>query len=392
VSGALKLARLDSLVVIVGGGTPSKANPTYFNGAIPWVTPKDMQNGFIMDTEDHISQEALENSSTRLVPPSSVLVVVRSGVLKHRLPIALNGVPVAINQDMKALICNSDVHPTYLAYVLKCKSRKLLQRVRGTTADNIPVDELKALPIPVPPISEQKRIAAILDKADAIRRKRQQAIELADEFLGSLFLDMFGDPIRNPKGWPVSSFGDQLELIQYGPRFYNQPYSPDGIRIVRITDVGASGDLNFDAMPRFQARDSAIKSFALKAGDLIFARSGSVGKTAVIEEGFPPCIAGAYFMRLRFKDAVRPHYARRVLSSRSIQRSILERSRQSIQPNFSGPALKRLQIPLPPISLQDEFHFIERAVRKRVELCSLALKETEMFYRSALKLVLATDL
>src|SRR6185437_12239808 len=107
-----------------------------------------------------------------------------------------------INQDMKALICNPGVYPGYLAYALKSRSKRVLQRVRGTTADNIPLDELKALPIPVPSFPEQKRIAAILDRAEAIRLKREQALLLAEEFLRSLFFDMFGDPVQNSRQWP----------------------------------------------------------------------------------------------------------------------------------------------------------------------------------------------
>ena len=99
----------------------------------------------------------------------------RSGVLKHTLPVGLAGVQVAINQDMKALLCNSDVAPDYLARFVKWKSGEILQWVRATTADNFSIDKLKQLPVPIPPLPEQRRIAAILDHADALRAKRREA-------------------------------------------------------------------------------------------------------------------------------------------------------------------------------------------------------------------------
>ena len=135
------------------------------------------------------------------------------------------------------------------------------------------------------PCSEQKRIAAILDKADAIQRKRQEAIRLTEELLRSAFLEMFGDPVTNPKGWERSTFGDETTLLQYGPRFHNQEYSSKGTRIVRITDLDDKGDLNFSAMPRLEVTDEDVHRYRLIPGDVIFARTGSVGKCAVIRGG-----------------------------------------------------------------------------------------------------------
>ena len=87
---------------IYGGGTPSKSHPEYFKGSIPWVSPKDMKSDVITDSIDHITKEAIANSTTNLVPKGSVLMVIRSGILKHDLPVSINAVPVTINQDMNA--------------------------------------------------------------------------------------------------------------------------------------------------------------------------------------------------------------------------------------------------------------------------------------------------
>ncbi|MCA8988719.1 MAG: restriction endonuclease subunit S, partial [Planctomycetaceae bacterium] len=180
-------APLVSLVSITGGGTPSKQVPEYYTGNIPWVTPKDMKSWLIDDAEDHITEEAITSSSTTLIDPNAVLVCIRSGVLAHTLPVAINRVPVTLNQDMKAFRCSEQLHPSYLARFLKWYSPRLLQTVRGTTAHNLSMDVVKQIEIPLPPLSEQKRIADILDKADAIRRKRQEAIGSFDDLSDSLF-------------------------------------------------------------------------------------------------------------------------------------------------------------------------------------------------------------
>jgi type I restriction enzyme S subunit len=189
---------------------------------------------------------------------------------------------------------------------------------------------------------------------------------------------MFGDPVGNTKRWPKSSFGEQLTLIQYGPRFYNEPYTKAGIRTVRITDLNVSGQLSFDQMPRIDASEHAVKSFSLTPGDMIFARSGAtVGKTALIEEGDPPCLAGAYFLRMRFSGSVLPRYARMVITANSVQKIIAEQSRQSAQQNFSGPAVRRLPLPLPPLELQQEFVQLENQVRAHMKNLSIQMSDAE---------------
>jgi len=122
---------------IYGGGTPSKNHPEYFTGAIPWVSPKDMKSLIIENSIDHITEEALANSTAKLIPPNSVLMVIRSGILKHTLPVAINTISVAINQDMKAFVPNRRITAEYLLYYFKAIEKDILGGVRGVTADNI---------------------------------------------------------------------------------------------------------------------------------------------------------------------------------------------------------------------------------------------------------------
>lgn len=109
---------LGSVVQIKGGGTPSKANKSFYNGNIPWVSPKDMKSWEIVDALDKITAEAIEKSATNLIPENSVLLVNRSGILKHTLPVGITRRPVAINQDLKALICSSRIRPEFLAHLV----------------------------------------------------------------------------------------------------------------------------------------------------------------------------------------------------------------------------------------------------------------------------------
>jgi len=342
-----------------------------------------MKSWEITGAQITITQSGLDNSATRLVPKNSILIVVRSGVLKHTIPVGLNRLPVAINQDMKALQCRDGIDADFLARFIKAQSPIILQWVRVTTADNFPIDKLKKLPVPLPPLAEQRRIAEVLGRAEALRAKRRATLAQLDSLTQSLFLDLFGEPVSNPKKWPDPTLGGLLAFQQYGPRFYNESYSPDGIRIVRITDLSEEGVLDFSSMPRLLVSDEDREKYALRPGDLIFARTGAtVGKVALIQPNDPPCIAGAYFITMRFKDSLVPIYARAVLTAPSVRAIVAKRSRQAAQQNFSGPGLRQLPMPLPPVELQREFARRVGAAEKLKTAQRASLAELDALFAS----------
>jgi type I restriction enzyme, S subunit len=179
--------RLKNLVRFQGGGTPSKENLEYWSGNIPWVSPKGMKTRLILDTADKITVEAVEESATNLVDPGAILLVVRSGILNHSIPVAIAGTTVALNQDLKALIPGPEVLPKYLSYVIDGKQSPLLVewRKEGATVESLELDLIENSRFPLPPKSEQHGIVELLDretgKIDALVAKKEQLIELLHE-------------------------------------------------------------------------------------------------------------------------------------------------------------------------------------------------------------------
>ena len=151
---------------IFGGGTPSKSYPEYFAGSIPWVSPKDMKSSVISDSIDHITEEAITHSTTNLVPANSVLMVIRSGILKHTLPVAINSVPVTINQDMKAFVPNESIKAAFLMHYFKAVENDVLSGVHGVTADNIDFKAFQKRTIIVPPLVLQEQFATFVEQTD----------------------------------------------------------------------------------------------------------------------------------------------------------------------------------------------------------------------------------
>lgn len=242
---------------------------------------------------------------------------------------------------------------------------------------------LKRTEVVLFPLSEQRRIAAILDRADASRTKRRESLAQLDHLTQSIFLDMFGDPVTGPTGCAPKLLADCVSKLEYGPRFYHEAYSSDGVRIVRITDLDHSGALDFDSMPRMAVDELTKRRFILQDGDIVFARTGAtVGKVALIRESDPPCIAGAYFIRLRFDESLVPLYAFSVLRAKSVQALIEKKSRQAAQQNFSGPGLRSLPMPIPPMSMQRDFEKKVGKVRIEQERFAASLSVMDSLYAS----------
>lgn len=152
---------------IYGGGTPSKAHPEYYeDGDIPWVSSKDMKADVLTDSQIKINQLGVDNSTAKLVPVNSVIMVIRSGILKHTLPVAINSVPITVNQDLKVFIPSERILTRFLAIQFRMHERDILSGVRAVTADNIEFNSLKQRELIVPPIEIQQEYVETIEKID----------------------------------------------------------------------------------------------------------------------------------------------------------------------------------------------------------------------------------
>lgn len=299
-------------------------------------------------------------STKQVVAPNDVLLSKIVPHIRRSWVVGQNNNRRMIASGEWIVFRSNKVDPAYLRHVLVSDPfhAQFMQTVSGVGGSLLRARpaQVAKINVPIPHLSEQRRIAAILDQADSLRAKRREALAQLDSLSQSIFMEMFGNPVTSPKGCISSTLGDCVEEMQYGPRFYNEAYSEEGIRIVRITDLNTSGSLDFDAMPRMDVDAETQTKFALSAGDIVFARTGAtVGKVALMREGDPPCIAGAYFIRMRFQKHIIPEYAYSVLQSSSVQSLIAGQSRQAAQQNFSGPGLRRLPMPIPALERQTQF-------------------------------------
>jgi type I restriction enzyme S subunit len=252
--------------------------------------------------------------------------------------------------------------PKWVFYMLK--AFKLDRFVQGagvpTLNRNLVHDEL----IPLPPLDEQKRIAAILDKADAIRRKRQQAIHLADDFLRSVFLDMFGDPVSNPKGFPKGTIRDFVETANYGSS--GKASETDGeYPMLRMGNITYEGGWDFTKLKYIDLSEKEKPKYLTQKGDLLFNRTNSkelVGKTAVFEEEKPMAIAG-YLVRIRTNECGNNYYLSGYLNSTHGKKTLVGMCKSIVgMANINAQEVQNIKIVLPPIQLQNKFEQIVKDV------------------------------
>ena len=156
----------EMLANVSGGGTPSKSHAEYYGGNIPWVTSKDVKQFYINDSEIHITEAGLNNSAAKMVPANSIILVVRSGILKHTLPVAVNLRPISINQDLKGLQPNSNVNSLFLAHAIKRKEHDIIGSSRATTVDNVEIKKILEMKIPNPPLNVQNQFADFVKQVD----------------------------------------------------------------------------------------------------------------------------------------------------------------------------------------------------------------------------------
>lgn len=350
------VVKLSELVTIKGGGTPKRSEPSFWNGEIPWATVKDFSSNQLNLTIESITKLGLDNSATNLIPKGSIIIPSRMAVGK----VAINNIDMAINQDLKALLIKNDcnVNRDYLWRFLLSKADYFKSRSKGATVKGITIDVLKELSIPLPPLEEQKRIAAILDKADQIRRKRQQAIDLSEQFLRSVFLDMFGDPVTNPKGWETKAWNGILEIVNGK----NQKKVEDENGQYPI--CGSGGEIG------------RAKEWLTPKNSVILGRKGNINKPILMHENF--WNVDTAFGLLPDSQYLSHNYLYWFCKFFDFERL----NKAVTIPSLTKTDLLKLLMPLPPIHLQSEFDKLVTAEKNMLKKITHQYEDLESLFYS----------
>jgi len=222
--------------------------------------------------------------------------------------------------------------------------------------------EITATPIPLPPLDEQKRIAAILDKADQLRQKRRQGIALLDSLTQSIFLEMFGDPANNPMGWPESKLvdcclaADDIKCGPFGTQLYQSDFQATGVPLWGIKQVNKAFRLPTHEFLS-QSKAEELRTYDILPGDLVMTRKGTVGNCAIYPDNFSPGIMHSDLLRVRLDNSVAaPGFMNAQLRySRSVAHQLSLISGGAIMAGINVGKLKKITVLVPPIDQQRKF-------------------------------------
>jgi type I restriction enzyme S subunit len=356
------VVKLSDVATLSSGGTPSKANAAFWDGDIPWVSPKDMKLNHLTDAEDKVTRAAVSESAARIVGSNSVLAVVRSGILAHTFPVATLAREVSFNQDIKAITPkNGSLLPAFLFWMLKGQEAQILRIgvKKGATVHSLSNGFLESLLFPLPPLDEQQRIVGLLDRAAEIMRRADAARAKARAIIPALFLDTFGDPATNPKGWPIVELGDVIARITGGKNIE----AGNGTSKYRIMKVSAVTSGIFKAHEAKPAPDYHIPAddHHVRVGDFLFSRANTselVGAVAIADDVPAGLLLPDKIWRIEWiPTRIEPRYAYSLLRSSEIRRifAVIGSGTSGSMKNISQAKLLRVPIPLPPLAIQTAF-------------------------------------
>ncbi|BBQ64349.1 restriction endonuclease subunit S [Escherichia coli] len=360
------MVSIESVAKVITGKTPPKADPNCFGGNIPFITPSELTDSdYLLKPETTLTEKGL--ATTKLIPKNSILVCCIGSLGK----MAIADLPVATNQQINSVIFDDDkIYYRFGFYALKLLKNDLKKIAPSTTVAIINKSRFSELKIPCPPLEEQKRIATILDKADGIHKKREQAIKLADDFLRAKFLEMFGTPANNIHRFPKGTIRDLVDSINYGTSAKASIDSGE-YPILRMGNITYQGRWDFTDLKYLDLSVKEKDKYLVKEGDLLFNRTNSkelVGKTAVYEEDRPMAFAG-YLIRVRPNSIGNNYYISGYLNSIHGKITLMNMCKSIVgMANINAQELQNIEILIPPKHLQDEYEIIYKKIKKGLSI------------------------
>ena len=382
--------KLGDICSFQSGGTPSKANADYYCGDIPWITTVALNGQTIGKTAavDWITEKAIEESAAKIVPARSIMVGTRVGVGK----VAINEVPMSTNQDIISLVgVNESLwSKEYICKLIQSKETYLKSQARGATIKGIKIDVLASLDIPDVPLDLQQEIVAVLDKVQSILVARRLQLSALDDLIKARFVEMFGDPLLNPKNWQekkLEEIADIVSGITKGRKvqsadLYEVPY----MAVSNVKD----GYIDWTTVKTILATKAEIKQFRLLPNDVLMTEGGDpdkLGRGAIIHEPPSDCIHQNHIFRVRLDQSkITPEFMGQYLQHQKAKRYFLGCAKQTTGiASINMKQLRALPMLMPPIGLQREFATFVAQIDKSKSAIQKSLDETQILFDSLMQ-------
>mgnify|MGYP001942264881 CR=1 FL=1 len=345
------MVALSSIAEVVTGNTPSKTDDSFFGGEIPFVTPGELDLGYVESAKQTLTEKGAEVVA-RLIPKNSVMVCCIGSLGK----VGISSVPVVTNQQINSLVVDEDLaSPLYVYYFCKTLKNVLVDMAPKTTVSIVNKTKFSALEIPLPPLETQKQIAAVLEKADQLRRDCQQMEQELNSLAQSVFIDMFGDPVTNPMGWEMATLGSLCEKITDGTH-KTPTYMNEGVKFLSAKNI-SSGEIDWvnTKYISMEEHESLIKRCNPEVGDVLLAKSGTIGIAAMVNKDIEFSLFESAALIKYKRSLLSAEYVLALLNSESIKQLYRRNTKGNSIKHLHLIDIRSLEVPVPSMDIQKEF-------------------------------------
>ena len=380
------MARLGEICTVVSGTTPKSTQPEYWDGDLNWVTPAELtdESDIIYESQRKITQQAVSDSSLKPFPAGTVLLSSRAPIGK----VAIAGTEMYCNQGFKNLICSEKIYNRYLYHFLKDKTTYLNSLGRGATFKEISKSIVENIEIPLPPLDKQRKIAAVLDKVSSLIAKRRQQLDKLDELVKSRFIELFGDPVANEKGWAMYPLERVCKSIVDCPHSTpNYTTEDTGYMCIRTSIVKKNrilwNEIEYISKEEYKHR---IQRKRPEKGDVVYTREGAIlGIAAMIDRDCNVALGQRSMLLSPNTDECLPQFLSVAMNFESFLMKALSGISGSASPHINVGDIKSFAIILPPIEFQKQFvTFVAQTDKSKLAI-QKSLEKLEMLKKSLMQ-------
>ena len=353
----------------------------YVDHGIRVIRITNVQKGHVIDDDPKFYPLTSESSLSNYMLVEDDLLMSLTGNVGRVGLLGKEFLPAALNQRVACLrIRSASIDKKFLFHILNSDKfeKDCIFNASGIAQKNMSTRWLGEYVIPVPPLEEQSRIVAELDLLTGIIDKQNAQLKELDSLAQSIFYDMFGDPIENPKRWEVKKLGDVSTSVSYGT---SSPSSTVGkYKYLRMNNITYEGFLDLTDLKYIDMDDAEFEKYSVREGDVLFNRTNSmdlIGKTTYIHNMEPMIIAG-YIIRVRLVDSVLPVYVSKFMNMPAMKKKLKGMAKGAVnQANINSKELKSIDIPLPPLALQQSFAEKIQSIEKQKETIRASIADTQ---------------
>ena len=376
--------KLGDICEIVSGSTPKTNIDEYWEGDIKWITPAELDDDtyIITDSVRKITELGVRKTGLSPIPEGTVILSSRAPIGK----VAIAGCEMYCNQGFKNLICSNKISNKYLYWFLKGKKALLNALGRGATFKEISKSIVSEVEINVPDLVCQNEVVKTLEKVNSIISLRKQELHALDNLIKARFVEMFGDPIKNPKGWKVATIGDVVTEVRYGT---SKPAVEGGKYLyIRMNNITSDGHLDLNDLKYIDIPDDEIEKCVVRKGDVLFNRTNSVelvGKTAFFDLPQDMVIAG-YIIRLRLSEKMLPEVLVQYMNLEALKKILRSMAKGAVnQANINAQELQSIKLYIPDMDLQKQFIEMKGQIDKSKVKVQKSLDETQCLFDSLMQ-------